>query len=165
MAHRMTRPFALASTAVAIAAFIGCSGTPGQYTGGLVSSPSAAFAVQTTLPNTTLIALSRGGCPAAQPFTTNINLVLGPSNNDFFLQRLALRIGDPFGRSSMLFFTADELALLFGNTRVRTGTLRTFALQPQFGCGLSRPRSIDATIDLVDALGLTHQTTATATLQ
>jgi hypothetical protein len=165
MAHRQTRPFALASFTVAIAACIGCSNTAGQYTAGLVSSPSAAFAVQFTPTNATLISLSRASCPATQPFTTNVNLVLGPSRNDFFLQRLALRIGDPFGRSSMLFFTADELALLFGNTRIRTGTHRTFALQPQFGCGLSRPRSIDAILDLVDDQGLTHQATATATLE
>jgi len=165
MAHRMTRHITLASSAVAIAAFIGCSSAPGQYTAGLVSAPSAAFAVQMTPANLTLISLSRASCPATQPFTTNMNLVLGPTNNDFLLQQLALRIFDPFGRSSTLFFTADELALLFGSTLIRTGTLRTFVLQPQFGCGLARPQSIDAILDLVDSAGLTHQATAAATLQ
>src|SRR5438067_4732882 len=103
MAHPVTRHFALASFTVAIAACVGCSNnTAGQYTAGLVSSPLAAFAVQMTPTNATLISLSRASCPATQPFTTNFSLVLGPSSSDFFLQRLALRIGDPFGRSSTL---------------------------------------------------------------
>jgi hypothetical protein len=166
MAHRVSKYVALACSAVTVASMIACdSGTRGQYTAGLTSLPSAAFSLRMTPPNVTLIALSRAGCPAIQPFTTNFSLVVGPSASDFFIDRISLRFGDPFGRTSTVLFANDQLALLFGDTRVRTGTNRTFALRPQFGCGLSQPRSIDAIIDLVDVVGVTHQASATAMFQ
>jgi hypothetical protein len=168
MVSRTMRSFALASCAVTIAAAtLACddSGNQAKLTAGLVSSPSAAFAVRMTPVIVPLIALSRASCPQTQPFTTNMDLVLGASANDFFFNRLTLRFVDGSGVASVQFFTTNDLFLMFGNTVVHPGVPRTFTMHPQFGCGLSRPRTIDATIVLLDGTGLVHEATATATLQ
>jgi hypothetical protein len=166
---RTTKRFAMMCSAAAIVAFNACSNDAGSergpFVGGMVSSPSAAFAVQVMPSNATLISLSRAGCPQVQPFTTNMSFILGPTSEEFFFDRLTLRFRDGFGVTSSLFFPNDELVRRFGHTRIFAHTPRTFFFQPQFGCGLSRPRSIDALVGLVDTRGDRHDTTATVTLE
>ena len=87
MAPRFTAHFAL-TLAAAILTFPACSdsgSTTGQFSAGLVSSPTAAFAASVSPANVTLFSLSRTGCPTTQPFLAHMNLVLGPLHTDFFI--------------------------------------------------------------------------------
>ena len=137
----------------------------GHFSGGLTSSPTAAFAASVSPANVTLLSLSRTGCPTTQPFLTHMNLVLGPLQTDFFMDGVTLRFADRFGARSTVIFSSSDLLLAFSNTRIVAGTLRSFALSPQFGCGLARPQSVDAIITLVDGRGARREATATATFQ
>ena len=165
MAPRFTAHFAL-MLAAAFLTFPACSDS-GSATGqaGLVSSPTAAFAASVSPANVTLLSLSRTGCPTAQPFLTHMNLVLGPLQTDFFMDRVTLLFADGFGARSTLIFSSTDLLLAFNNTRIIAGTRRSFALSPQFGCGLARPQTVNALISLVDGSGLRREATATATFQ
>ena len=166
MTNLVTNRIALACMAAVIAASIGCdTNSPGTRSNGLVSSPSASFAVGVTPASMPLIPMARASCPMTQPFTTSFDLFVSPSSDELLIDGLSLRFIDGSGASSRLFFSTKDLTLMFGNTRIRTGTRRAFALQPQFGCGLSTPRSVNVIIDLVDARGGRHQATATATLE
>jgi hypothetical protein len=42
---------------------------------------------------------------------------------------------------------------------IRAGTTRGFAFQPQFGCGLSRPRTLGVAVVLLDGSGSPQQST------
>src|SRR3954464_3078721 len=97
MAPRFTAHFAL-TLAAAFLTFPACSdsgSTAGQFSAALVASPPAAVAASAapaaacaaSVPaaNVTLFSLSRTGCPTTQPFLTHMTLVLGPLQNDFFM--------------------------------------------------------------------------------
>jgi len=153
MAPRFTAHFALTIAAAAFFTFPACSdngSTTGQFSAGLVSSPTAAFAASVSPANVTLLSLSRTGCPTTQPFLTHMNLVLGPMPTDFFMDGVTLRFAVGLGAHSTL---------------VLCGTQRSFPLSPQFGCGLARPQSVNAIIGLVDGSGLRREATAMATFQ
>jgi hypothetical protein len=161
-----TKRFAVcAPAAAACLALCACDGSAGRYTSSLVSSPSLAVVARFTPANAPLVPLTRASCPAVAPFTTSVNLVLGPASSNVVFNRLALRFADGSTIASPLFFTPDELVVLFGDTRILAGTQRIFVLRPEFGCGLARPRSVAATIDLVDGAGNVQQVTANATLE
>ena len=167
MAPRFTAHFAL-TLAAALLTCPACSdsgSTTGQFSAGIVSSPTAAFAASVSPANVTLVSLSRTGCPTTQPFLTHMNLVLGPLQTDFFMDRVTLGFIDILGARSTVIFSSSDLLLAFNNTRILAGTQRTFPLSPQFGCGLARPRSVNAIISLVDGGGLRREATATATFQ
>ena len=168
MAPRFTAHFALTIAAAAFLTFPACSdsgSTRGQFSGGLVSSPTAALAASVSPANVTLLSLSRTGCPTTQPFLTHMNLVLGPLQTDFFMDGVTLRFADGLGAHSSLFLSNSDLLLAFNTTRIVAGTQRSFALSPQFGCGIARPQSVNAIISLVDASGLRREATAMATFQ
>lgn len=167
MAPRFTAHFAL-TLAAAFLTFPACSdsgSTTGRFSAGLVSSPTAAFAASVSPANLTLLSLSRTGCPTTQPFLAHMNLVLGPLQTDFFMDAVTLRFVDGFGAQSSVIFSSSDLLLAFNTTRIVAGTRRSFALSPQFGCGLARPQSVNAIIGLVDGSGLRREATAMATFQ
>jgi hypothetical protein len=167
MAPRFTAHFA-STLAAAFLTFPACSdsgSTAGQFSAGLVSSPTAAFAASVSPANVTLFSLSRTGCPTTQPFLTHMNLVLGPLQNDFFMDGVTLRFADGLGARSTVIFSSSDLLLAFNTTRIVAGTQRSFPLSPQFGCGLARPQSVNAIISLVDGRGLRREATATATIE
>jgi hypothetical protein len=151
--------------AAAIATSAACDNSVGTRRGELISSPSASFAVRIAPFSMPLIPMGRASCPMTQPFTTNFELIVGPSSRDVLIDGLALRFIDGSSASSRLFFATRDLTLMFGSTRILAGTHRGFTLRPEFGCGLSTPRSVIAIIDLVDALGGRHEATATAMLE
>lgn len=168
MAPRFRAHFALTIAAAAFLTFPACSdsgSTTGQFSAGLVSSPTAAFAASVSPANVTLLSLSRTGCPTTQPFLTHMNLVLGPLQTDFFMDGVTLRFADGFGAHSTLILSSSDLLLAFNTTRIVAGTQRSFPLSPQFGCGLARPQSVNAIISLVDGSGLRREATAMATFQ
>jgi hypothetical protein len=168
MAPRVTAHFALTIAAAAFLTFPACSdsgSTTGQFSAGLVSSPTAAFAASVSPANVTLLSLSRTGCPTTQPFLTHMNLILGPLQTDFFMDGVTLRFADGFGARSTVIFNSSDLLLAFNTTRIAAGTQRSFPLSPQFGCGLARPQSVNAIISLVDGSGLRREATAMATFQ
>jgi hypothetical protein len=168
MAPRFTAHFALTIAAAAFFTFPACSdngSTTGQFSAGLVSSPTAAFAASVSPANVTLLSLSRTGCPTTQPFLTHMNLILGPMQTDFFMDGVTLRFADGLGAHSTLVLSNSDLLLAFNTTRIVAGTQRSFPLSPQFGCGLARPQSVNAIIGLVDGSGLRREATAMATFQ
>jgi hypothetical protein len=109
--------------------------------------------------------MARASCPMTQPFTTSFDLFVSTSTDDVVIEGLTLRFIDRSRGSSRLFFSTNDLALIFGNTRILTGTRRVFTLRPEFGCGLSTPQSMTVVVDLVDGRGRRHEATATATLE
>ena len=168
MVPRFTAHFALTIAAAAFLTFPACGdsgSTTGQFSAGLVSSPTAAFAASVSPANVTLLSLSRNGCPTTQPFLTHMNLILGPMQTDFFMDGVTLQFADGFGARSTLILSNSDLLLAFNTTRIIAGTRRSFALSPQFGCGLARPQSVNAIINLVDGSGLRREATAMATFQ
>jgi hypothetical protein len=166
MTNFVTNRIALACMVAVMATALGCdTDSPGTRRNGLVSSPSASFAVGVTPVSMPLIPMAGASCPMTQPFTTSFDLFAGPSSDDMLIDGLTLRFIDGFGANSRLFFSTNDLVLMFGNTKIHRGTHRTFRLRPQFGCGLSTPRSVNVLVDLIDARGGRHQATATATLE
>ena len=156
----------LACAAASLAMFAACNeSSPGARTGGLVSSPSASLAVGIAPVSMPLIPLAGASCPMTQPFTTSFDLFINPSTDEFLIDGLTLRFIDGSGASSRLFFSTKDLLLIFENTRILRGTRRAFTLRPEFGCGLSTPRTVIVLVDLIDGRGGRHQATATATLQ
>src|SRR3954447_4356920 len=167
MAPRFTAHFAL-TLAAAFLTFPACSdsgSTAGQFSAGLVSSPTAAFAASVSPANVTLLSLSRTGCPTTQPFLTHMHLVLGPMQTDFFMDGVTLRFADRSGARSALVFSSHDLLLAFSDTRIAAGTHRAFPLRQKFGRGLSRPQLVYAVIRLVDGRGVRHEATPTATFE
>ena len=162
---RLVRHHVTLACAVASIAMFACNDdSPGARRSGLISSPSASLAVgiPASMP---LILVAPASCPMTQPFTTSFDLFVSPSTDEVAFDSLTLQFIDGFGTSSRLFFSTNDLLLIFGNTRIPKGTRRAFTLRPEFGCGLSTPRSVMAVIDLIDLLGGRHRATATATLQ
>jgi len=155
----------LACAAASIAMFACNDDSPGARRGGSISSPSASLAVGIAPVSMPLIPMALASCPMTQPFTTSFDLFVSPSTDAVAFDSLTLQFLDGFGTSSRLFFSTKDLLLLFGNTTILTGTRRVFTLQPEFGCGLSTPRSVIVVVDLIDVLGGRHQATTTATLQ
>ncbi len=162
----VTTRIALACVVPALAAFAACNtNSPGAGRGGLISSPSASLAVGIAPVSMPLIPITRASCPMTQPFSTSFDLFVSPSADEVVIDGVTLRFVDGFGVNSRLFFSTKDLMLLFGNTRILTGTRRAFTLRPEFGCGLSAPRSVVVIVDLLDVRGVRHEATATATLQ
>ena len=166
MTPLVTNRIALACTVAALAAFAACNtDSPGARRGGLISSPSASLAVGIAPASMPLIPMAGASCPMTQPFTTSFDLFVSPSPDEVVIDGVTLRFIDGLGTSSRLFFSTKDLMLLFGDTRILTGTRRAFTLQPEFGCGLSAPRSVVVIVDLLDVRGVRHEATATATLE
>jgi len=161
-------PGMLAATALAaaIAATAACDDNgshSGTFTGGLVSSPSAAFAVTVAPVTMPLIPSPRFICPLTQPFSTTFDLVVVPAR-DVVIDGLTLAIIDALGARTSTLFTGTRLATLLGSTTLFGGVQRSFVLQPQFGCGLAIPRSVSVQVGMVDGLGGRFESSATGTL-
>ena len=156
-----------ASAAMAIVALAACDdngGSRGPFTGGLVSSPSAAFAVGVAPITMPLVPASRFICPLTQPFTTNFDLIVVPTRQ-VIIDGLTLEFIDGFGARSTTLLTGTLLTSLVGTTTLLNGVQRTILLQPQFGCGIAIPRTINVQVGMVDALGVRFDATATASFR
>ena len=151
--------------AAAIAATAACDdNTRGTFTGGLVSSPSATFAVTVAPTSMPLIPSQRFLCPLTQPFTTNFDLVVVPAQT-VVVDALTLSFIDAFGVRTTSLFTGTQLAALLGTTTLLAGVQRSFVLQPQFGCGLAIPTSVSVQVGMVNGQGARFQSTATGSLR
>ncbi len=153
--------------AAAIAATAACDDNGshrGTFTGGLVSSPSATFAVTVAPIAMPLIPSPTFLCPLTQPFSTTFDLIVVPAR-DVVIDGLTLAIIDALGARTTTLFTGTRLATLLGTTTILSGVQRSFVLQPQFGCGLAIPRSVSVQVGMVDGLGAHFESTATGTLR
>jgi hypothetical protein len=160
--------FSYARLIIALAAVLvlpACDdGGGGPRSNALVSSPTAALGMRISPFQLQLLSMTRASCPATQPFTTNFDLVLGPSNIDFFLDGVSLRFGDGF--SPFIFFGRDDLDLRFGTRRVLPHVVRSFRFTPAFGCGFTtRPRTLFVTATLSELSGQRHEATTAATIE
>jgi hypothetical protein len=164
MTNLVPNRIVLACMVAVIAMSAACdTNSPGARSGGLISSPSASLAVGIAPVSMPLIPMARASCPMTQPFTTTFDLFVSPSADEVVIDGMTLRFIDGSGASTRRFFSTKDLMLLFGNTTILSGTRRVFTLRPEFGCGLSTPRSVVVIVDLIDGRGGRHQTTATAT--
>jgi len=162
---RLLTAAALAATTMAATAACDDNGTKrGTFTNGLVSSPSATFAVSVAPITMPLIPSPTFLCPLTQPFSTNFDLVIVPARQ-VIVDGLTLDFIDGFGVRTTSLFTGTRLATLLGTTTLLGGVSRTIALQPQFGCGLAIPRSVSVQVGMIDVLGGRFNSTATGTLR
>ena len=153
-----------ACAAMAIVALTACDSSStgrGPYTAGLVSSPSATFAVGVAPITMPLIPAPSFLCPLTQPFMTNFDLILVPSRQ-VLVDGLTLEFIDGFGARTTSFFSGTRLTTLLGSTTLLSGVRRIIALQPQFGCGLAIPRTINVQVGMVDVLSGRFESTTTA---
>ena len=158
---------ASACAAMAIVAAAACDTSGGsrpKITGGLVSSPSATFAVAVAPITMPLVPTPRFLCPVSQPFTTNFDLIIVPQR-DVIVDGLTLAFIDGFGQRSTTLFTGTRLTSLLGSTTLLGGVQRTIVLQPQFGCGIAIPRTIDVQVGMVGLLGGRFDAATTATFR
>lgn len=133
------------------------------FTPGGPSAPSSAAIVPRTL-GWTAVALP-SGCAARTGFATDFNLVVDQRHGgDVSVNEVRLQFSDVVGGFSAppMLFTPADLTGQFGNARVQGGSLRSFGFRPQFGCGFSHPRQMVGTIVLIDASGLSHESSITA---
>ena len=134
----------------------------------------ATFAspIGATLPGTTSIVPARLGiapifglrCPTFPSISTRFDLVVNlAGSRDLFMQQVTMRLldGSHVGGSPLL-VSAGDLSARFGSTVIAAGTRRTFAFDPQFGCGSFVPVSLAIDVILIDRLGSRHATTVTA---
>ena len=165
---RLPRMLAVsACAAISIVAAAACDTSGGsrpKITGGLVSSPSATFAVSVAPTTMPLVPASRFICPLSQPFTTNFDLIIVPER-DVIVDGLTLAFIDGFGQRSTTLFTGTRLTSLLGSTTLLGGVRRTILLQPQFGCGIAIPQTINVLLGMVDAVGVRFDATATASFR
>jgi hypothetical protein len=151
----------------AAAALLTCATTAceTQPSGRIAFAPTAAVSpppVQLIPQALPLIPMSGFICPLSSPFTTRFNLIIGTASTDFAFERLTLQPVDgrgAIGVSTIL--TATDIAGS-ASSLIRAGATRTFALQPQFGCGVSLPQFFVADVVLSDSFGALHHTTLKA---
>ena len=165
MAHRIRAARTGVLVLAGILASTACDdGGGGTRAGELVSSPSASLPARVSPPQLQLSPIVASGCPVSQPFMTHMDLVVGPFATDLSLDTVTLRFDDT--ASGLVIFTKDDLARMFGTALIPARTIQTFAMDPQFGCGLStRPRALAASIATFDTRGQRHQATASAVFQ
>ena len=155
---------ALAATAIAATACDDSGVHRGTFTGGLVSSPSATFAVTVAPITMPLIPAPRFLCPLTQPFSTTFDLVIVPARQ-VIVDGLTLEFIDSFGLRTTSLFSGTRLTSLFGTTTLFSSVPRTIVLQPEFGCGLVIPRSVNVQVAMIDALGGRFASTAVGTFR
>lgn len=122
--------------------------------GPVSSVPAVHFSPPTVMP----LPVAPSGCPVVQPFTTVFDVVVDTHGSaDVFLTEITFRFidGSSFG-GSPFFLSAGDLNARFGETLVRADTTRPFRFTPQFGCGVSRPRTILTDLVLLDRRGTRH---------
>jgi hypothetical protein len=167
--QRLTATVAFVSIVPLTLALAACDqrGEHGDFSVGLVAttptlpSPLSATTIMPRL--LPLIPTLGFQCPVSAPFTTDFDLIVDHRGRvDVFLNQVSLRFvdGSGFGASPLL-FSPRELSTLFGQTLVHPFTSRAFNFRPQFGCGLSVPRSLVVQVFLIDTFGALGQTSLT----
>ena len=97
-------------------------------------------------------------CATFPSLTTRFDLVVTHAGTtDLFMQQATFRLldGTHPGGSSLLMSSAD-LTGRFGSTLIPAGRRRTFAFNPQFGCGTFVPLSLAVDLLLLDQMGTRH---------
>lgn len=157
----------LVVTTLLIGAMAACDRPDTAASPGTISfAPSLSTSVQLIPQALPLVPMHGFVCPSSSPFATSFNLVVGAANSDLLFDRVTLQPFDVFGvggRSTVL--TSADLTGISGSALIRAGSTRRFALQPQFGCGLSLPQSLIAEVVLTDSFGSPHRTTLNASFR
>jgi hypothetical protein len=100
-------------------------------------------------------------CPLAPAFSTSFDLIFATSPQvNVFMDRVTLHLIDGSNVGPSITFPRPLLNSMFGSTLIVSN--RAFAFQPNFGCGLTLPRSIAADVFLIDAFGATRNVTVRA---
>jgi hypothetical protein len=162
---RRSRAFGLVLFALSLAA-AGCDTQfRASASGFSLIGPTSRVPVVQFLPQTLMpLPTATFGCPLVQPFTAIFDLVVDSRGSmDVFLTEVSFRFidGSSFGQSPLI-FSGGDLTSRFGQTLILANTTRAFHFTPQFGCGVSRPRTIAAEILLLDRAGTHHRLSLTA---
>jgi hypothetical protein len=139
---------------VAFAGFATAACDDGDNTGKVVvrgvASPSpvvSALVVPSTLP---FQILPVSGCPFAPPFGSRFAIRVDGGGVPLNLNDAAFQFLDARGFASSIFFSRPALTVLFGSTTIAAHGSRTFAFQPQFGCGFAgTPHLMSGRIGLI----------------
>jgi hypothetical protein len=116
-----------------------------------VSSPSAVVSAL-VVPSTALPfqILPVSGCPFAPPFGSRFAIRVDGGGVPLILNDAAFQFFDARGFASSIFFSRQELTVLFGSTTIAAHGSRTFAFQPRFGCGFAgTPHLMSGRIGLI----------------
>jgi hypothetical protein len=125
-------------------------------------SPTPEIAAQFS-PQFLPFGLVTSSCAVSPVFTTGFNLVIFQERPSFLDQvTLHLLDGTNVGGPSIT-FPRSQLNGMFGSTLVASS--RAFSFQPQFACGLGRPRSIRADIVLIETNGSSRNVSVSAAFQ
>ena len=104
-------------------------------------------------------------CATVGLLTPDLTLVVSSSASNLTVDHITLHMldGTNLGGPGLTFPQAD-LNAQFVNTFVHSGASRSFVLRPTFKCSVSGPRSVQAEVGVVDAIGGRSVMTATAAL-
>jgi hypothetical protein len=101
------------------------------------------------------IVLGPGGfvCPGG-PIASNFQIIISASQT-VDLDRVSIQMidGSHLG-GPMVTFPSPLLTSQFSSRRILAGTTRTFAFNPRFVCGATRPQAVSAQIDYVGPTGV-----------
>lgn len=153
---------------VAALAVASCDRETREHGSVIAFGPTPGIAWQISaqfFPQTLPFSLFTTACGARPFFTPAFDLVLAqPQSVNFFLERVTFRMvdGTSLGGPSVT-FPNTQLNSMFGSTLI-VGS-RAFSFRPQFGCNLTRPRSIFADVVLIDAFGSIRNISVNAPFQ
>jgi len=130
-----------------------------EPTGPTVNTAATAQIQPQTLP---VIPAPIFACPSSSPLTTSLNLIIASPATAVTLSQVGFQIFDINGLAAApTLLTSTQLNGQFGTTTVAAGTTRSFALQPQFGCGIAAPASLATSLVLTSLTGIPRQMTLT----
>ena len=153
---------------VAALAVASCDRETREHGSAIAFGPTPVIASQISaqfLPQTLPLSLFTTACGARPFFTAAFDLVLvQPQSVNVFLDRVTFRMIDGTGLGgSSVTFANTQLNSMFGSTLI-VGS-RAFLFRPQFGCSLTRPRSIFADVVLIDTFGSIRNISVNAPFQ
>jgi len=154
----------LASVLVITAA---CGNNPGTFINQGVLVPSAPATQPPAMlnpPPFQIIPSIGALCPVTPPFTTTMNVIVGPVPQTVSVNSMAFSFSDAAGASSQFTLPPSGLIGIFGSTTIVAGTTRTFTVHPQFGCGSGVPQLVNVQIFFLDTGGRPSTTILTAPL-
>jgi hypothetical protein len=126
-------------------------------------SPTPAVAAQ-IFPQTLPVFGVTSTCAPGSVFSPGFDLVIVQTGLvNLFMDQVTLRLIDGTGLGTPITFPRSQLNSMFGSTLV-VGT-RAFKFLPQFNCGLTRPGSISAEVDLIDGTGMARTVSVNAALK
>ncbi len=134
--------------------------------GGNLSSPSHSVNAM-VIPSTTLPfqIMPIRGCPFGSTFRSHFSIVVDSIGADLTLKEVGLQFVDTTGFVSPVALSQHDLTVLFGSPIIASGKRRSFAFQPQFGCGFTgTPHLMSGRLNFVDRSGVHFERTVSARL-